>query len=150
MNFKRHTNIQSQINYVFQQSKDIKLIRTDRYYTLIIAKRPRSDINLEQWDYCIKNNWKAIWKVAYLIQYKRRLFLFTLIKDPTILLFSRSYKNATEDRHINSTIWLERIQIQRVPVILRSLTWKHGPVRDLNPGPPAPKAGIIPLDQQAI
>ena len=24
-----------------------------------------------------------------------------------------------------------------------------GPVRDLNPGPPAPKAGIIPLDQQA-
>ena len=26
---------------------------------------------------------------------------------------------------------------------------KNGPVRDLNPGPPAPKAGIIPLDQQA-
>ena len=25
----------------------------------------------------------------------------------------------------------------------------YGPVRDLNPGPPAPKAGIIPLDQQA-
>ena len=26
---------------------------------------------------------------------------------------------------------------------------RTGPVRDLNPGPPAPKAGIIPLDQQA-
>lgn len=24
-----------------------------------------------------------------------------------------------------------------------------GPLRDLNPGPPAPKAGIIPLDQEA-
>ena len=24
-----------------------------------------------------------------------------------------------------------------------------GPDRDLNPGPPAPKAGIIPLDHQA-
>ena len=24
---------------------------------------------------------------------------------------------------------------------------KNGPFRDLNPGPPAPKAGIIPLDQ---
>lgn len=26
---------------------------------------------------------------------------------------------------------------------------KTGPLRDLNPGPPAPKAGIIPLDQEA-
>lgn len=26
---------------------------------------------------------------------------------------------------------------------------KSGPLRDLNPGPPAPKAGIIPLDQEA-
>lgn len=26
---------------------------------------------------------------------------------------------------------------------------KIGPLRDLNPGPPAPKAGIIPLDQEA-
>lgn len=27
---------------------------------------------------------------------------------------------------------------------------KQGPLRDLNPGPPAPKAGIIPLDQEAL
>ena len=27
---------------------------------------------------------------------------------------------------------------------------KNGPVRDLNPGPLAPKARIIPLDQQAV
>ena len=26
---------------------------------------------------------------------------------------------------------------------------KQGPNRDLNPGPPAPKAGIIPLDHLA-
>ena len=25
--------------------------------------------------------------------------------------------------------------------------YPKGPIRDLNPGPPAPKAGIIPLDQ---
>ena len=28
-------------------------------------------------------------------------------------------------------------------------TKKHGPNGDLNPGPPAPKAGIIPLDHLA-
>ena len=27
---------------------------------------------------------------------------------------------------------------------------KQGPVRELNPGPLAPKARIIPLDQQAL
>ena len=25
---------------------------------------------------------------------------------------------------------------------------KNGPVRGLNPGPPAPEAGVVPLDQQ--
>ena len=29
------------------------------------------------------------------------------------------------------------------------ITKKHGLNRDLNPGPPAPKAGIIPLDHLA-
>ena len=33
-----------------------------------------------------------------------------------------------------------------MPVSLR----KQGPVRDLNPGPLAPKARIIPLDQRAL
>ena len=27
---------------------------------------------------------------------------------------------------------------------------RYGPNRDLNPGPPAPKAGIIPLDHLAL
>ena len=26
---------------------------------------------------------------------------------------------------------------------------KYGPLRELNPGPPAPEAGIMPLDQVA-
>lgn len=36
--------------------------------------------------------------------------------------------------------------------IIKSINFnikKIGPLRDLNPGPPAPKAGIIPLDQEA-
>lgn len=36
--------------------------------------------------------------------------------------------------------------------IIKSINFsikKTGPLRDLNPGPPAPKAGIIPLDQEA-
>ena len=33
--------------------------------------------------------------------------------------------------------------------IILKVNVKNGPFRELNPGPPAPEAGIIPLDQMA-
>jgi hypothetical protein len=38
------------------------------------------------------------------------------------------------------------IEIKKI-MIGRTKTKEKGPIRESNPGPPAPKAGIMPLDQ---